>query len=688
VPHPAQFPVPKLEIAFDQTGPHDTNPPWTDVTEYFRGGSGSSGRSFELDRMETGTATIRVGARDGKLDPTNERSELAPGWNQFYANKVVPMLQIRLSMEYAGSVEYWFTGFIEDYDIVRKTPRDVEVVLQCVDGMALLQMAQVGLYYAPQHVDDRIRAALEDGDWPAERTIINTGNVNVQGMDYGDESGNTVSVLEVVNDAVDAELGTFFCDRRGNAVFRGRGWRIDCPKVKAIFGDDIDMQLNPDHLPMRNVELQWSQQEMRNIVTVSAAKPPDAPTALKAYRGQTATDSVNRRRYGPRPWSSTDLIIDRTLAGGKTFTANEVAQWYARFLLWVFKRPSLRATPLTIRPITDPRLWGAVNRLELGDLVEMRTNHEGGGGLSPETKMGNLFFLENRSWSIEAPFECEVTYETSPAARWLDFPDSPDARRLNLHNPTCHYFPNPLESSPPPTTKKTSSLVAYWPLGDIVNGWPRGLGKFEDVSIDPASGASHHRDLAAYSMDPSRFSSIAFKPQVSVLSTADTDGGGVDLNQMGTLDWFFGYEGHGNGITSRGSGIDLRTMSEFAIGVYYWPPFPQSLDFDPPQDLSGLCIDKHGPSPTIKVGDRNSGGADVFLMWQAKTNRAILSNVDWNSSRATAASRSRRDPYATRTTSSGCIRAARSRRARAERAASWPCSTPRSAIGSTRARTG
>jgi hypothetical protein len=627
-----QFPTPKLEIAFGQTGPHDTNPPWTDVTKHFRGGSGDAGRSFELDRMETGTATFRLESRDGTFDPTNEQSTLAPGWNQFYANKVVPLLQIRFSMEYAGSVEYWFTGFIEDYDIIRKSPRDLELTLHCVDGMALMQMAEVGLYYAPQHVDDRIRAALEDGAWPAARTIINTGNVNVQGQDYGDQSGNTASILEVIGDAVDAELGTFYCDRRGNAVFRGRGWRIDCPKVKAIFGDDPDILLNPDHLPMRDLTLGWSQQEMRNVVTVSAARPPDVPSTVIAYRGQTTSDSVNVRRYGKRHWKSTDLLIDRTIVGSKTYTANEIAQWYSRFLLWVYKRPSLRASSLVIRPITDVRLWGTVNRLELGDLVELRTEHPGGGGLSPRGKQGNLFYIEHRSWTVDAPYSCEVVYEVSPAARWLDFPDSPDARRLNLHNPTCHYFPpTPIDGpAPPADAKKASHLTAWWPLGDIVNGWPRGVGKFADASIDPNTLAPRHRDLAAGSTNPTRFTSKAFKPEFSVLSIADSDGGGVDLNEMGTLDYFGGFEGGGNYITSQGSGIDLRTMDEFAIGLYYWPPFPQALDTHPPQDLSDLCIFKDGPSDTIRVGDRNSGGDNTFLMWQGKTNRGILSNVDWN----------------------------------------------------------
>lgn len=72
-----QYPDPVYEVAFDSQ-PLTANPVWETLTTRVRGLLTTRGRSYEFDRMETGTMAAGLDNRDAHLSPANSASPYAP----------------------------------------------------------------------------------------------------------------------------------------------------------------------------------------------------------------------------------------------------------------------------------------------------------------------------------------------------------------------------------------------------------------------------------------------------------------------------------------------------------------------------------------------------------------------------------------------------------------------------------
>lgn len=77
----------RVEIAFTDSYT-ESDPDWTDITEYVRGFSSSVGRTTEVDAIQTGTAQIVLDNADGRFTPGRTTSP-------YYPN-VVPCRQVRI----------------------------------------------------------------------------------------------------------------------------------------------------------------------------------------------------------------------------------------------------------------------------------------------------------------------------------------------------------------------------------------------------------------------------------------------------------------------------------------------------------------------------------------------------------------------------------------------------------------
>ena len=111
-------PTARFQFAFNEPDPApgdlrwQAEPTWTDmddelsISEY----SIDRGRSFELDRVDTGRATIQINDTEGILDPTN------PGGP--HSGDILPLIQARLAL-WNPVLEDWYTrfrGFVESYE--------------------------------------------------------------------------------------------------------------------------------------------------------------------------------------------------------------------------------------------------------------------------------------------------------------------------------------------------------------------------------------------------------------------------------------------------------------------------------------------------------------------------------------------------------------------------------------------
>lgn len=90
----------KVEIAFD-SGPYDipADEDWTDVTDFVRSDGGTRGRTFELDKVQTGTRTIVLDNTDGRFTAGRDTSP-AP-----YLGNIKPRRPVRVSIV-VGSTAY------------------------------------------------------------------------------------------------------------------------------------------------------------------------------------------------------------------------------------------------------------------------------------------------------------------------------------------------------------------------------------------------------------------------------------------------------------------------------------------------------------------------------------------------------------------------------------------------------
>ncbi len=72
-----RYPAITLQVAFTSQ-PLDSNPSWEDLSTRMREIASQRGRSYEFDRMETGTLGTRLSNNDSELTPENTASSYAP----------------------------------------------------------------------------------------------------------------------------------------------------------------------------------------------------------------------------------------------------------------------------------------------------------------------------------------------------------------------------------------------------------------------------------------------------------------------------------------------------------------------------------------------------------------------------------------------------------------------------------
>lgn len=401
------------------------------VTGYkiITGWSIDRGRTYELDKTGTGTATITTVDTDGVLDPTNASSP--------FVGDIDPMKPAGIALQnpvtHAWTPLYrgFTSAFTFDLDV---TEQVMTGKVDLIDALGILARIEVvpgaageasvpggsegDAFYDAQPVDDRIRAALADGQWPSALTDIFTGNVDVQGVGYAPRT----TILSVIDDAADAEfpgVANRFVSKTGIVVFHGRKARFDPTNPQYGInhwhaGDLAAVNASPTTTaPISSLEFARDDTHLYNAVLATPQGIKDADIA-----GQLAKDTASITKYGVGSLSFENLL---TLQGKDDgLDANQETKLFATYYKDNYADPRNRITGITFTPkavgdIGAAPLWALMCGIELGDLITLTTTHPGGGGFSDDFYVEGIHY--NADLQLPTPYtNVTLSLDLSPKA--------------------------------------------------------------------------------------------------------------------------------------------------------------------------------------------------------------------------------------------------------------------------------
>lgn len=440
-------------IAFGQNA-YSTSPTWTRIDDplydslqnkattpwngrFVTAWSTDRGRTYELDKTQTGTASITVYDVTGYFDPTNRLGPLY--------GKITPMLPAKISVQNPANNFYYdiFTGFVESWDWVMDTAeRMMTVTINLVDGFepltrGELEPASNGVTtfvgdVAATAAQTRISGILTLAGWPSGTNWrnINTGNIYLQPTVYNPQT----SYLSAIQDVADAEfpgVSNFFMAKNGAATFYGRYPRFQ----PTNFPQDVNFWQaadKPGLAPAAGAalisDIQWAL-DSKNLINKALCYPYGI--AETSISGQIVGDNGSIAQYGIRTFSIPDLISNGQPVGGgvsaqPALAANAATKIFSTYYVQNYCQPVLRISHLEFRTRLpgDSQTWALMTGVEIGDIITVFTSNPGGGGFSKETfGMGvvSQFFVEGIHNSISAPLqgnipEWTMTLDVSPRA--------------------------------------------------------------------------------------------------------------------------------------------------------------------------------------------------------------------------------------------------------------------------------
>ena len=279
---------------------------YTDITSYVKDVSTSRGRSRELDRFSTGSASISFKNQDRLFDPSNTASTLYPN--------IVPRRPIRVTAN-GYSV---YTGYVDDWNLSYDISGLSDASAACVDGFAILAKQNLSASTAvAQASGTRIAAvlAMPEVNWPLSLESIDTGSQTLQ-ADVIAQDTNALTYLQLVESS---EPGSFFISADGKATFKDRNtaWTVST----ATFTDDGTA------LPYSEISVIYGTELLYNkVVTTRVGGVP-----------QTANSTTSQTTYGVNTLDQSGLLVDTD--------ANALA--LSNYLLGRYQYPELRFDSIT-----------------------------------------------------------------------------------------------------------------------------------------------------------------------------------------------------------------------------------------------------------------------------------------------------------------------------------------------------
>lgn len=445
----------------------DPNPEWVRLDGLEMGGVAAArrltswkvdrGRSRELDRTEAGTSEWDIIDRDGMFDTTVETGLAGEG-----GFDPLRQAQVMLPNPARDTESAIFTGYIDELEVEMDVgARRADVQLSLVDAfgvMADLEMhptspprfgttpalqSAAQIYFPPtdadpdyngtwgQEVNARIHRALDQAGWDSTRRRIASGNENLQGAVYGRYD----SLLAVIFDAAEAEfpggIANAYMSKDGIACFHGRYLRFNAnayladrdehrrhghPLVRWKVGGAAAAAAADDVALLSRLKFTRSLSDIYNVATVlpQNVEISDVPGAL--IKNDTSIE-----RFGWRPISFEDLLVLRGVTSG--LTAVEECKNFARFYVTNYKDPKTRVTQLVFRPrdarsFSGPATWDLMCGVDIGDPIDLDTEHWGGlGGFHERYFVEGIHYEADASGRPDMP-NVTLTLDVSPASFW------------------------------------------------------------------------------------------------------------------------------------------------------------------------------------------------------------------------------------------------------------------------------
>jgi hypothetical protein len=329
----------------------------TDVTAYLRSGSiqrGSTRVDSPILRYEPGTATAVLDNRDRRFEPGNvDGPYVASGVSLVKPRRVFRYRATHNSVTY--NLYRGYTGNFEaHYDDLSGS--DSYVVAPAVDAFTILgriSRTAVAAVGAGEDTGARIDRILDSADWPANDRVIATGDTDLQATTL---EGVALDELLI---AADTELGEFYMDSEGRAVFRNRLAILTETRSNTsqlTFND----QATGDEVPFHGLTLATDDSTLVNHARI---------TRVGGVQ-QESEDATSIAENFRTTFERTDLI----------HTQDSDSLSLANWIVYQSKDPETRFTEITVKIHSDPdTLVPALFPREIGDLITIIWHPPGGG---------------------------------------------------------------------------------------------------------------------------------------------------------------------------------------------------------------------------------------------------------------------------------------------------------------------
>jgi hypothetical protein len=359
------------------TAPFATTPTWTDTSAYLLEFSTTMGRSSERDNIQAGTHSVIYDNRDRRFDPTNTSSTYSPN--------ILPMKKSQLRATWSGTTYDLATGYADSWEQVVVNTGQVQSQLSAVDAMGVLNtsvFSTPATVDPPNHdlrvserSDQRIAWVLDQIGFPAADRSFDTGQVAIQAFAF-----DNYNALQHIGDVVEAEVGLFFINGSGSAVFHDKLHRLRAPynAVQATFGDGVG------ELPYSDIKTTYNRSTILNEVTMRKANDTEAV----AY---VSSDSASQTAYGKRSlegdsWAASSADVENTSA---------------MFILF-YKDPQLRITEMTLSPQMNDSIWPHALGRQIGDQIIVKSRYYGKGAVfSQNSRIESIahHYTQTGSWT-------------------------------------------------------------------------------------------------------------------------------------------------------------------------------------------------------------------------------------------------------------------------------------------------
>jgi len=289
-----------IELGFLEDGVET----FTDISEFFQSYSITRGKSRELERYQTGQASVQFENNTRAFDPTFEASP--------YFGQIVPKRSIRIT----NGTAVQFLGVIEDWNISYEPGGQSIAVCQAFDAFNLLSGINfTDVSFDEESTADRVSAVLDEIGWDASRRDIQGLGATLSAATIAEDT----NALDYLNKAAQSDPGDIFIGRTGDVVYQGRN--VGFTSEDLVFTDAGTA------IPYQTISVIYGSELLYNRVTVTS----NGVGTVVA----TSEDSIST--YGER-----DYELDTFLS-----TVGQVED-LADFLVNRYGEPEFRFDGLTI----------------------------------------------------------------------------------------------------------------------------------------------------------------------------------------------------------------------------------------------------------------------------------------------------------------------------------------------------